>query len=244
MKSSRLVFHDNDIFPEFYYITDRHSLTVPAEADLLRRVRKIIAWGVGFVQVREKDLTDRRLFELTRRIVKMAREIPRGSRCRVLVNGRADIAVAAGADGVHLPSSSIGISAIRAWIPKNFIVGVSVHTMREVRAACDANADYILVGHVFPTASKESMGAALGVDFLRRACIGASAPVLALGGITAEHIPAVLQAGAAGVAGISLFQKDDEFVRLSRMFAHRGGSSIGGEFKEFINQTGSALLNS
>ena len=217
--SSKRVFHDNDISPKFYYyITNRCSLAVPTEAALLRRVRKIIAWGVDFIQIREKDLSDRRLFELTRSIVKMAREIPRCSRCRVLVNGRADIAVAADADGVHLPSSSLGISAIRTWIPKNFIIGVSVHTMREVRAACAAGADYILVGHVFPTVSKESMGAALGVDFLRRACIGSSAPILALGGITAERIPAVLQAGAAGVAGISLFQKDDEFSCLSRMF--------------------------
>ena len=222
--SSRRVFRGNT-FPEFYYITGRNSLAVPTEAALLRRVRKIISWGVDFVQVREKDLPDRRLFELTCRIVKMAREIPRVSRCRVIVNGRADIAVAAGADGVHLPSSGLGIPAIRAWVPKNFIVGVSVHTIREVRAACAANADYILVGHVFPTTSKESMGAALGVDFLRRVCTGSSAPVLALGGITAERIPAVMQAGASGVAGISLFQNDDEFARLSRMFTRRCGSA-------------------
>jgi thiamine-phosphate pyrophosphorylase len=195
--------------PLFYYITDRRALTVPDEAALLRRVRKIIARGIDFIQIREKDLPDRRLFDLTCRIVRVAHEIPHGSRCRVLVNGRADIAVAAGADGVHLPSYSMGIAAICTWIPKNFIVGISVHTMREINSACACGADYILLGHVFPTVSKESMGAALGVDFLQRACLGASVPVLALGGITEERIPAVLQAGAAGVAGITLFQKDD-----------------------------------
>ena len=200
--------------PLSYFITDRRSLPVSEESALLRRVRKIIAWGVDFIQVREKDLSDRRLFELTRHVVKMAREIPRDARCCVLVNGRADIAAAAGADGVHLGSSGLSISDIRAWVPENFIVGVSVHTMREIRAACAGGADYVLVGHVFPTASKEGMGEALGVDFLRRACRKASVPVLALGGITAEHVPVVLQAGAAGFAGISLFQKDAEFNRL------------------------------
>ena len=214
--SSRRFFHPNSISANFYYITDRSSLPVPNEASLLRRVRKIIAWGVDFIQVREKDLPDRQLFDLTRRIVEIARETPQNTRCRVLVNGRADIAVAAGADGVHLTSSGIGITAIRSWIPKNFIVGVSVHTMREIRAACAQDVDYILLGHVFPTASKESMGAALGVDFLRRACREASAPVLALGGITAERISVVLQAGAIGVAGISLFQKNDEFARIGK----------------------------
>ena len=212
--SSKRFFHPNSISTSFYYITDRHSLPVPNEASLLRRTRKIIAWGVDFIQVREKDLPDRRLFDLTRRIVEIARETPRALPCHVIVNGRADIALAAGADGVHLASSGIGISAIRAWTPKNFIVGVSVHTMHEIREACVENANYILVGHVFPTASKEGMGAAVGVDFLRRACRVSSVPILALGGIKAEHIPAVLQAGAAGVAGISLFQKNEEFTRL------------------------------
>ncbi|MDR0311663.1 MAG: thiamine phosphate synthase [Acidobacteriota bacterium] len=203
----------------YYYITDRRSLAVPGEAALLRRVRKVISWGVDFVQIREKDLSDRRLFNLTRRVVEMARETPRAAPCRVLVNGRADIAAAAGADGVHLTSSGLMISDIRAWIPKNFIVGVSVHATREIRAACAGGVDYVLVGHVFPTASKEGMGSALGVDFLRRACAGAPVSVLALGGITAERIPAVMQTGAAGVAGIGLFQNDNEFASLRRLAA-------------------------
>jgi thiamine-phosphate pyrophosphorylase len=212
MMSSAHVSHHKGI--KFYYITDRRSLAVPTEASLLRRVSKIIALGVDFIQIREKDLPDRSLFDITRRIVKMAREIPRPSRCRVLVNGRADIAVAASADGVHLASSGFKILDIRSWIPKKFIVGVSAHSMREIRSACADGADYILLGHVFPTASKEGMGPALGIEFLRRACIESAAPVLALGGITAERIPEVLQAGAAGIAGISLFQKDAELSRI------------------------------
>jgi thiamine-phosphate pyrophosphorylase len=223
--SSTRVSRPESILPDFpgtslYYITDRRSLSAQNEAALLRRVRKVISWGVDFIQIREKDLSDRRLFNLTRRIVEMARETPRAARCRVLVNGRADIAAAAGADGVHLTSSGLMISDIRAWIPKDFIVGVSVHTTREIRTACADGADYILVGHVFPTISKEGMGTALGVGFLRRACLGASMPVLALGGITAERVATVMQAGAFGVAGISLFQKDNEFARLCKFAAN------------------------
>ena len=200
----------------FYYITDRRTLAVTTEASLLRRIRKIISAGVDIIQIREKDLSDRRLFELTRQVVEISRSTPSATRCRILVNGRADIAMAAGADGVHLPSSGLRISDIRAWIPKSFIVGASVHSLREIRVACAEGADYVLTGHIFPTISKEGMGAPLGVKFLRRACIEASAPVLALGGITEALIPSVLQAGAAGVAGISLFQKNDEFTRFKK----------------------------
>jgi thiamine-phosphate pyrophosphorylase len=193
--------------PLSYYITDCRSLPTPSEAALLRVVRRVLARGVNFIQVREKDLFDRKLFDLTRRIVELAREPARDTYCKVLVNGRADIALAAGADGVHLPSSGLAVADIRAWTPKDFIVGVSVHSLREIRIACEGSVDYILVGHVFPTASKEGMGPALGIGFLRRAVARSSVPILALGGVTAERIPSVLEAGAAGVAGISLFQK-------------------------------------
>jgi thiamine-phosphate diphosphorylase len=138
----------------------------------------------------------------------------RGTKCRVLVNGRADIALAAGAHGVHLPSVGLQISDIRAWLPASFYVGVSVHTMNEINCAVKQNADYLLLGHVFPTESKTGYGPCLGLGFLRKACAAVSVPILGLGGIRLEYINAVLECGAAGVAGISLFQKKSEFSRL------------------------------
>jgi thiazole tautomerase (transcriptional regulator TenI) len=89
-----------------------------------------------------------------------------------------------------------------------------VHSMREIRLACQEGADYILVGHIFPTASKEGLGQPLGLQFLRTACSGVSTPILGLGGMRPEFVPSVLAAGAAGVAGISLFQNTSDFRKL------------------------------
>jgi thiamine-phosphate pyrophosphorylase len=200
-----------DSFPDkrplFYYITDRKRLAGVSLADCVRRA---LSWGVDFIQIREKDLQERALFELACRIVKMAR----GTKCKVIVNGRADIALAAGAQGVHLPSAGLQVSDVRTWLPANFCVGVSVHTMREINCASKQNADYLLVGHVFPTESKAGDGPCLGLGFLRKACAAVSVPIFGLGGMHPENINAVLQCGAAGVAGISMFQKRSEFSRL------------------------------
>jgi thiamine-phosphate pyrophosphorylase len=177
-------------------------------------VRKSIRQGVDFIQIREKDLNDRALFELTRDAVVAAR----GAECRILVNGRADIALAAGAHGVHLPSTGLQISDIRKWVSRDLLVGISVHTLAEVRRACAQNPDYLLLGHIFPTESKQGYGPPLGLRHLRKACSIATVPVLGLGGITPESIGLVLNAGAAGVAGIGLFQNGDLLKNLDTDF--------------------------
>lgn len=200
--------------PLFYYITDRRRLDGRSFALCVRRA---LAWGVDFIQVREKDLPDRELYALVRKIVAMAR----GTGCRVLVNGRADIALAAGAGGVHLPSSGLGAADVRGWSPEGFLIGVSVHSLAEVRKASAAGADYILAGHLFSTPSKEGMGPILGLGFLDRACAATSLPVFALGGMKAERLGSVMDAGARGIAGIRLFQDRDEFERLRRTMPSR-----------------------
>jgi thiamine-phosphate diphosphorylase len=179
---------------------------------LIGCIRRALDWGVDFIQLREKDLQDCELFELACQVVSLAR----GTKCRILVNGRADIASAAGAHGVHLPSEGLKISDIRPWLPADFCIGVSVHTQREIRSACACNADYLLLGHVFPARSKIGFGPALGLDFLRKACSISSVPVLGLGGMRPESIGPVLDSEAAGVAGISLFQNKAEFNRLKK----------------------------
>jgi thiamine-phosphate pyrophosphorylase len=200
--------------PIFYYITDRSQLS---GISLIACVRRALAWGVDFIQIREKDLSDRVLYNLTREVVALARK----TKCRVLVNGRADIALAAGAAGVHLPSAGLRASEIRSCFPPKLIVGTSVHSIRETRSGHCAGTDYLILGHVFPTKSKSALGLPLGLNYLRKFCSAVSPPVLGLGGIRPEFINSVLDAGAIGVAGISLFQNNAEFKRLrdSRPFS-------------------------
>lgn len=170
---------------------------------MLSCIRRAASRGVDFIQLREKDLTDRELFELVSHAVSAVK----GTRCRILVNGRADIGLAAGADGVHLPSGGLGISDLRPWLPRGFLVGVSAHSLRDAMRAYAERADYVLLGPVFPTESKLRYGPPLGLDYLRRVCARVQLPVFGLGGISADRIEMVREAGAAGVAGISLFQK-------------------------------------
>ncbi len=192
--------------PVFYYVTDRHSLE---GGSLLASMKRAIGWGVDFIQIREKDLGDRDLFELTGHAVALVR----GTHCRILVNGRADIALAAGALGVHLPSSGLKVGDLPNALRRRLILGVSTHSAREFRSAANDGADYVLLGPVFPTASKLSYGPPLGLTLLERVCRESAIPVLAIGGIDANSIAAVLAAGAAGVAGISLFQGRAEYLK-------------------------------
>jgi thiamine-phosphate pyrophosphorylase len=161
------------------------------------------------LQVREKELSDRALWHLTRR----CRERLRGP--RLLVNGRADVAIAAHADGLHLPSRGVPAGAVRRLLDRptgdapgaRRLLGCSTHTRDEVRAARAAGADYVTFGPVFATPGKARYGDPAGLDGLARAVEAADGlPVLALGGIEPDRLPAVAGAGASGIAGIRVFR--------------------------------------
>jgi thiamine-phosphate pyrophosphorylase len=159
--------------------------------------------GVDWIQIREKDLAARDLLELVRNV--LAQPNPRG--VKILVNTRIDVALAAGASGAHLPSGSPAPLAWRAMTPPGFLLGVSCHSPEEVRTAAEEGADYVVFGPVFPPLSKPAKSPPAGLEGLSRAVAAAAKiPVLALGGITRSRISACIEAGAAGVAGISLYQ--------------------------------------
>jgi len=196
----------------YYYVTDRKQL---AGQRLLSCIKRAAEWGVDFIQIREKDLTDRELYLLTTKTVAIARKTGTG----VIVNGRADVSLCAGAQGVHLPSACLRPSDIRPWAPDNFVIGVSVHSLSEAIRAESEGADYVLLGPIFPTPAKAVYGSPLGLEEIRLACREVSLPVLGLGGIGSDAVEAVCEAGAAGVAGIRLFQRD--LARLERPLGRR-----------------------
>jgi thiamine-phosphate pyrophosphorylase len=184
--------------PEFNQIIECVSAAVAAEIDL--------------VQLREKRLSARVLFELTRQ----AFALTRGTATRLVVNDRSDIAAAAGADGVHLATLSIDAARIRGTFGNEFLIGVSTHSVAEARTAKDAGADFIVFGPVFDTSSKRGYGSPVGVVGLSRVTRELTDfPVLALGGITMENFTHCLSAGARGIAGISLFSQPHELKTIA-----------------------------
>ena len=162
----------------------------------------VVAAAVPLVQLREKSLSARVLYELAIR----AAEIAKGSTTRLLVNDRFDIARAAGADGVHLTSRSLPPSVVRPICGPDFLIGVSTHALEEALNARAEGADFIVFGPVFETPSKQIYGAPQGLEKLRDVTNALHGfPVLAIGGINRDNTADCLSAGASGIAGISMF---------------------------------------
>ena len=193
-----------------YLITDRLALLEPHWPTQLELIAQAAALGVSLIQIREKDVSARALAEFARAAIAVAR--PHGA--RVLVNDRADVALAVGADGVHLRVTSLPPQALRQFAPPDFLIGVSTHSLAEAQAAQDGGATFITCGPVYETASKRASGAPLGLTAFERIARAVTLPVYALGGINADNLLEPFQHGAAGIAAISLWQNAEQMSAM------------------------------
>jgi thiamine-phosphate pyrophosphorylase len=207
--------------PILYLITsgETNQETGPATPEfkrLLALVHAAALAGINLIQLREKNLPARVLYELATQ----ASAITRPTSTRLLINDRADIARAAACDGVHLTTRSLEASTVRKTFGPDFLVGVSTHSIEEARAARDDGADFAVFGPVFDTPSKRVYGPPPGLHKLEAAARELSPfPVIAIGGITLENAPQVLSAGASGIAAIRLFSDTNNLETIVQQIA-------------------------
>ncbi|ALA59946.1 thiamine phosphate synthase [Nitrospira moscoviensis] len=175
-------------------------------------IEAAVEGGVPAVQLRERDVPTADLVELVRRIHRAtsARRVP------LIVNDRVDLALALDIAGVHLRSSSLPVSAARRLLGPHRLLGVSTHSLDEVRRANEEGADYVVFGPVYETPSKRAFGPPLGLDALAAACRHSSIPVFAIGGITRARTHDVRRAGAHGVAVIAAILARDDVAAATR----------------------------
>ncbi len=181
---------------------------------MLEKIAECSAAGVDYIQLREKDLSGRDLERLAQRV---ASTLSQGSKTRLLINSRIDVALACGAHGVHLPSHDVSASEARAMFSRagavSPVISVACHSIEEVAQAQSDGADFVLFGPVFEKAGRANKEGLLRLKDVchRRPLHHAAIPVLALGGVTLENAEQCIRAGARGIAAIRLFQQNNAF---------------------------------
>ena len=181
---------------DLYLVTDRHAT---AGRDLLWVLKEALEGGVRAVQLREKDLGGGALLELARQVKALCDR----HGAEFFINDRVDVALAADAAGVHLAANSMPLAVARGLLGPDRKIGVSTHSVAEVRSAAEAGADFVLFGPVYPTSSKLAFGEPQGPAALKAVTDSASLPVFAIGGIKQHHLPEIKAHGTARIALIS-----------------------------------------
>jgi len=204
-------------FPLIYLITDGEMTAQnfsQKKSQTLELIEIAARNNISLIQIREKKLSARLVFELAREAVNLTQNTV----TKLLVNDRADIALAANADGVHLTARSLSAGAIRRAFPKDFIIGVSTHTIEEAGNAKNQTADFVTFSPIFSMPNKDKFQ---GIENLREVCEKLKPfPVIALGGIDETNYKSVLENGASGFAAIR-FLNDAENIRKLSTDKHR-----------------------
>jgi thiamine-phosphate pyrophosphorylase len=200
-------------FPPLYGILSAELITTSAPELAVTLAEA----GVALIQYRNKRATPRGLLDVSAQIAKAVAS----HSTRFIVNDRGDVAVLVGAQGVHVGQDDLPVDAARTMANHaNFWVGISTHTLDQVRAAASTSADYIAIGPIFATSTKENPDRVVGVDFIRQARMLTTKPLVAIGGITAETAADVFAAGADCVAvARDLICAPDPAVRAKRYLA-------------------------
>lgn len=197
--------------PRLYLISDRHQT---AGRPLDSVLSEALQGGVRMVQLREKDLEARPLLLLAQELSPLLQ----AHRAKWLINDRVDLVLALNASGVHLRSNSLPVPIVRRLLGPDRLIGLSTHSSAEVREAESQQVDFVLVGPIYDTPSKRMYGRPLGVQTLKTICQTARIPIYAIGGITPERVPEVLDAGAYGVAVISSILQADAIQETTQKF--------------------------
>ncbi|QYZ78921.1 thiamine phosphate synthase [Methanofollis formosanus] len=194
---------------DLYVVTDSE---VGLGRSHLEQASLAVAGGADVVQLRDKGMGTAALLEEARAI----RAVTEDAGARLIVNDRLDVALAAGADGVHLGQDDLPVEEARLLAPPGFIIGVSVGTIAEARAAVDGGADYLALSPTFSTGTKADAGPGHGLAALREIKSAVAVPLLGIGGIGPENVAEVIAAGADGVAVVSAVVGQEDAVRAAR----------------------------
>ena len=201
--------------------TNKTTPDSPEFSQLLTLIKTAVAAEIPLIQIREKALTTRVLYELTGGAVGIAH----GSSTRVLVNDRFDVALGAGAAGVQLTAQSLSARVVRNATSSHFVIGVSTHSVHEAEEARSGGADLVLFGPVFETESKRSFGPPQGLSKLADIAAAVDTPVIAIGGIAIENVRECLRHGAAGIAAIRLLNDSNSLLETVAAIRKAGATS-------------------
>ena len=223
--------------PLLCYVTDRRSLPLATSADaqrlLLENIVRVAEAGVDWIQLREKDYNGQEWSSLLGESLQRVRAA--GWSTRLLVNDRLDVALGCGADGIHISENGIPVADARrlrddyflAHGTRDFLIGVSCHSLGAALGAARGGADYIFFSPIYFTPSKANYGPPQGLERLARICSAVDIPVLAIGGITVDNAQECLDAGASGVAAIRLFQDSSgQLAQIVGSLRHANGEDL------------------
>ena len=223
--------------PKLYAITD----TDLSNCSHVEIVEQLLAGGARLIQLRDKEASAKDLFEAAQACLKLTR----AAGATLILNDRVDIAIAADADGVHLGQDDLAVDEARALLGPEKIIGISTHSLAQVKAALLTSANYIAVGPIFPTTTKANPDPIVGLELLRQARALTSLPIVAIGGITLATAAEVIAAGANSVAVISALYPLSTSLSLAENFAQALSAKpdIEGQARAFVQRLDAPFLN-